>query len=339
MRSLTPAEARVIRALLASVPGDESQRAFASGVPRTTYQTIRRRVLRSGWVQERYLPAPEALGAQRLTFRLDQPFAEHRADVIRALRTRPTVALLWASPESIFSIAFTSSSPPTSPGIEATDRMPSEWLRRSWVVAAAPRRESIPVYFDYEGAWARRTDSGRSTSYPQSIPSGPVGGPKPRVPELRSLLGRPFETHPEDGFIVRYSAIHLPRRERRLVELGWVAHRAFPNLSEIPTFRGERDERVVFVTGLRVGGEDPDAFQQRIHREGSISPFLVVGDDERLLMALLSPAPSHIGRRTRPTLQLLRSGLREIEIVREPLDTLFPILDHRYDRLLPPDPT
>jgi hypothetical protein len=337
MRSLTVAEARVIEAHLAVVPGDEADRARQSGLPRTTFQTIRKRLLVAGWIYDRYVPAPSAVGASKVTFWLAQPFAERRADVVRLCRTEPDVVVLWASPDTIFAVSFDrtarrrAQTSHSSPG----SLVPGEWLRRSWTFETSPGPNDLPVYFDYEGEWSSRVGMSGPISYPQGLSLGPVGVASPPMRGTRELLSRPFEMNRSAGLALSFSPAQLPRRLRHLLAQGWATHRVLPALAELPAYRGERDERVVFVTGVQREGSSFESLRSRLFQECRVAPFLAVHDHGRILLAMLSPAPAGVPARSRSVLGLFQEAMREIEVLREPLDTLFPLLDHRYDRLAP----
>jgi hypothetical protein len=104
---------------------------------------------------------------------------------------------------------------------------------------------------------------------------------------------------------------------------------------DLPPYRGGRDERVVFVTGVQREGSSFESLRSRLFQECRVAPFLAVHDRGRILLAMLSPAPAGVPARSRSVLGLFQEAMREIEVLREPLDTLFPLLDHRYDRLAP----
>jgi hypothetical protein len=334
MKSLSAAEARVIAALLAASPGDEATRARQSGVPRTTYQTIRRRALIEGWVHERYVPAPAAVGASRVVFRLAQPFAERRAEVVRRWREQPGVVVLWASSETALSVSFEGRGGPYAGAAPAESPIPDVWVRRRWAVSASPGPAELPVYFDFEGSWSRRIGLEAPVSYPLGLPSGRLPGPKPRQPDLRSLLSVPFEAVPSEGIALRFSASHLSRGERQILSHGWAAHRVFPDLAEIPSYHGARDERVVVVTANLNTGGSMSRLLSSLYQTRRIAPFLAVAAEGRALLAMLAPAPGPRSETYPAVLELFERELRDIEILREPLDTLFPVVDHRYDRLI-----
>jgi hypothetical protein len=334
MKSLSSAEARVIAALLASSPGDEATRARRSGIPRTTYQTIRRRALVEGWVQERYIPSPAAVGASSVVFRLAQPFAERRAEVVRRWREQPGVVVLWASPETTLSVSFEGRDGPNASTSPSEPAIPDAWFRRSWTISASPGSAELPVYFDFEGAWSRRIGLKAPVSYPQGLPGGHPTGPKPPLEHLRSLLSFPFQAAPAAGIALRFSPSHLSRRERQIISRGWVAHRVFPALAEIPSYHGARDERAVLVTASLTTGGSMSRVLRSLYQTRRIAPFLAVAAEGRALLAMLAPAPGPRSETGPSVLELFEKELRDIEILREPLDTLFPVVDHRYDRLV-----
>ncbi len=333
MRSLTASEARVLQVLLAGVPGGEEDAIRLSGIPRTTYQTIRRRAFLADWLHERYLPSPAAVRSVSITFGLLQPFAEQRLELIQRLRDDPSVVVLWASPETVFSVRFD----PAPENNGHREAGPAGELRRAWRITASGDPESLPVYFDYEGAWAGRTGDGAPITYPRGLPAG-AGSAPPPVATVRSLLVHPLEALAETGPALRLSSSFLSRRQRLLLRQGWLVRRILPVLAEIPPYRGSRDERVVFVSGQLQDGWTLPRLRSRLFQEAGVAPFLAAGGEGRALFAMLSPAPERIARRTRSVLGLLEDGIRQIEVVREPIDTFFPVIDHRYDRLLTVEP-
>ena len=57
-------------------------------------------------------------------------------------------------------------------------------------------------------------------------------------------------------------------------------------------------------------------------------------DSTRTLLMGMSPAPPTAPDNQTPVIQVLGQFLKQIEVVREPIHTLFPLVDHRYDRLM-----
>jgi hypothetical protein len=336
VRSLTPAEGRAISALFSQPQGSAHQEETASGLPRTTYQTARRRLIVAGWVSERYIPAPLAIGAWSVTVQLLQPFAERRARMIQELRADPRVVVLWASPDTIFSISFKSAPNSGSqdrplPGDQHEQREHSRMARK---VTITPAGGELPIYFDFEECWHKFVGSSLVSHYPRGLPIARPGAKPPPRRELTLLLKRPFESKHDIRSALRFSRLRLPRRQRRLLDEGWVARRYLPALADIPPAGGVRIERVVFFTGLRKKGPHTDQLRESLLVDGRVAPFLFAGDDSRVIAATLSPAPARVLSGRPSVLEILKTYLTDIEVVREPVETLFPVTDHRYDRLI-----
>ena len=332
MRSLSAAGGRVIATLLAEVPGDESDRIRVSGVPRTTYQAIRRRAFLSGWLYERYVPSPKAVGASGVSISLAQPFSERWAGVVRSWRATPETVVLFASAETLLRVSYDYQ--PAGGGRGGAPQPDDDWFRRSWTIRVPGVGSSVPVFFDFEGAWARRVGSRTTVSYPQGLPESIPTTAGPNRLELADLLLRPFSTLGSDSPIVRLSGVYLARRQRRLLERGFAAHRVFPSLSDLPPYRGGRAERVVFLSGLLRDGETLERLRGRLDAGRPVAPFLAAEGGGRVLFGMLAPSPAREPSAAPPLLRVFEEALREIEIVREPVDTLFPVVDHRYDRLV-----
>ncbi len=334
MRSLSRAEIRVIRVLLADLPGTERQRFRAAEVPRTTYQTVRGRAFANGWLKERYIPHPSLVGRDRVRLILAQPYAEHWNQSIRAFRSTDGLVLLWASPETLFGVVFERSStrawePPIAP----------ESFRRYWTVAPEGEGGGLPAYFDYEGVWSSWTLGSPPLAYPRQVArassSAPAKTREDRV-AVRSLLMRPFESIPGRSGIIAQSPARLSRHERRLIADGRVSHRVLPDFHQIPSVRGFRPERLAYVTGETRPDRNPaELFGDLLHR-AHVAPFLYAYDKERVLVSALSPAPPGNVERHLPVLSVVQEYLQRIEVVREPIDAMFPLIDHRYDQLTVP---
>ncbi len=326
----------MIHDLLADLPGPERHRIRDAGVPRTTYQTIRHRALASSWLRDRYVPNPSLLGFRRLQFLLAQPYAERRSAAVQTLRTSEDVVVLWTSPETVFAVVFERG--PPSP--DRNFILP-EQFRRSWTVQAGSSSGGILAYFDYEGAWSTWALGVEPIAYPKPFPGRESGPPThartARTVDLRSLrmlVTRPFNPDLRGPNSGAFSPGRLSRRERNLIIDGSVAHIVLPDFSEIPPIQGHRPDRVVFVTGRLRGGASARELFSDLRRGARVAPFFYVYDGERVLFAGLSPAPPGISQGRSSVLGVIERFLERIEVVREPLDTLFPLVDHRYDRLV-----
>jgi len=166
MRSITDSEAVAIRALLAALPVSERVRIQETGLGSRTFERIRKRAYAAGWVFDRFVPNPSRTGCPTIFFVLAHPFAEQIEEVQRRMKGLPSNVLLWRWPESVFGVFFSS---------ESEERFQSELNPRAGqsetiVVAANGTNRAIPVYFDFEGAWARWTGQPGTLAYPHPIP-------------------------------------------------------------------------------------------------------------------------------------------------------------------------
>jgi hypothetical protein len=334
MRSLTEAEARVIRGLLADLPGPERLQVREAGVPRTTYQVVRHRVFTNGWLKERYIPHPFLLGTKRIRFILAQPYAERWNDSVRALRSMEDIVVMWASPETLFGVVFE-----RSPSRDWDGLRSPQSFRRYWTVAPGVQGDGLLAYFDYEGVWSRWTLGSEPIAYPRSLPnSAPAvhAASHEDWAALRALVVRPFDSGLIRAGFMTFSPARLSNHERRLLADGRVSHRVLPDFSDIPPVRGYRPERLVFVTGEIQPGKNPRTLFGNLVQHARVAPFLYVYDDDRVLLSALSPAPVCIANERASVIAVLQEHLQKIEVVREPIDSLFPVIDHRYDRLAIP---
>ncbi len=335
MRSLTAAEARVIHALLVAADVPERVRERWSGVPRATFLAVRKRAFAHGWLTSRYVPDPAALGFDRVSLVLDQPFSDHLAEAVSEAREDPGTVLAWSSPETVLSVRFGRSSS-RAPSVTGGRR------HRFEIVATEPARQ-LPIYFDFEGAWSLWASGLALVSYPAGLvaptPDGRPRGPRTRPGRsaLEELLSGPDGASPEAGGPLRLSDTYLPRRHRALVRTGTVRRRAFPNLGEIPPgLDGGSIASFVFVHGTLRGETGIEALLSAVLRDARVRPFLLASDDRAALLGLLAPMPSRLRGIGRPLIDVLGEVLESISVVREPIATLFPLLDHRYDRLAGP---
>jgi len=334
MRSLSDAEVRVLRVLLAGVPGPERRSVLEADVPRSTFQSVRRRAFVHGWLKERYLPDPALFGTERVRFFLAQPYTEQWSASMRALRALDDLVLLWASPETLFGVVFEGRASSGWEGLRSTDS-----FRRSWTVAPATGGDGVVSYFDYEGVWSRGTRESEPLAYPRGFPvHGSRGSPVTRGDwvAVRGLLVRPFEPGPGPSEPRWFSPSRLSRHERRLLREGWLVQRLLPDFNEIPSWGGYRPERVVFITGLVRPGGEPRRLFENLTQEARAAPFLFVYDADRVLLGTMSPAPAGVTDGRHSVVEVLERDLERIEVVREPIASLFPAVDHRYDRLPTP---
>src|SRR5580700_2463738 len=218
MRSLTRSEAAVLRAVLAEVPGGERRRMQLASVPRTTFQTIRRRALQAGWVRDRIVPFLSPAGIERVRIMLTQPFAEHHAAALMALRDDRSTIFLASSFETIVAVQFHASPAPRSrPPPEIDER----WIRRSWTVQVTAAEGAVPAFYDFEGAWSLSVLGLPPISYPQPLRfHDPVRGDAthrgqaPTREAFQRFLAGPAGAPPGGTGGGPWEAIRQRRRER-----------------------------------------------------------------------------------------------------------------------------
>jgi hypothetical protein len=336
MRFLSPAEIRVVRTLLIDEYATDQEGEHSARVPRSTFQSIRRRALVSGWLKERYIPYPASIGFSSVVIRLAQPFAERWGEALQILRTETTV-LLWASSETLFSVEFGRGDLPRK-----TLDLPSKVFRQTWSIEARIERGEIPVYFDFEGVWSRWALQSEPVAYPRAFTGRPKAQSNQSIRELRyraedlqSLVVRPFEFGSLPPARLSLSQARLPRRLRRLVEAGVAFRRMIPDLSEMPPVQDNRMEQVVFVTGRLRDGGNAEALRQELARESKSVPFIFASDSDRVLFAGLAPAPRSATSGRTPMMDILGRHVQGIEVIRDKIESLVAVVDHRYDRLLP----
>lgn len=344
VRSLTQAEAVVIAALLASRPERERERLRQLGIARSTYYAVRRRAYQEGWLKDRYIPDPAFLRRPFATFVVARPFAERYQDIAQPLPNIGAPPVLWASPQLAFAVFFHGD---PEGGAAAVERWKKNDLIASEVgVSTDLRGPSVPVYFDFEGAWDHMAQVTGTLAYPHGL-GGNVAAdeePTPLTPHsswaLSNLLARPFRIQEGEADGHQTGVFGLPFSERRLLTRGWVTHRVLLNPSRVPAYPGRAGDRLFLIAGTPRAHARPETLFQRLTRECRVFPFLyVVGEDRWLLGALggdAAPADEADDRRGRvPVLPTLTEAMEAIQIFQEPLSSLSLISDHRYDLLAP----
>jgi hypothetical protein len=338
VRSLSPAEGRVIHALIAEVDGGERERLRVAEVPRSTFHKIRGKAYREGWIRERFVPDPVFAGTRSVRVALGEPFADRWEEAVGWWRQRRGTVLLWTGLGAVLSVVFDEAAPdPERPVLG-----PPEWFRRCCEVRAEATGTGVPIYFDHEGAWSRWIGAGALVSYPiglgaragASPPAGPKGLSGPRLAALRALLAPPRDPSSGETLDAPGSAA---RREEvvRFTQAGWIRHRAFPDLRRIPPRDGARLTQVVLVTGTWKAAPRPAELLMRVRADAGAVPFLYAHDLQRTILGLHGP---RVQTASPPTVGLggaLGEYLGEIEVVREPIDSLSFVVDHDYSRILP----
>lgn len=345
MRFLTQAEASVIAALLAGRPEREQDRLRKLGIPRSTYYAVRRRAYSEGWLKDRYIPDPAFLGRPYVTFVVSRPFADRYQELGNPTPKLGAPTILWASPQIAFAVLFHAR--PDGAAL-AIDRWSRDGLIASHVsLTADVRGPSIPVYFDFEGAWDHMARVPGTFAYPHGL-GGMVGAdeePAELTPHamwaLSNLLARPFRAGDGQENGHQTGIFGLPFSERRLLLRGWVSHRVLLNPARAPAYPGRAGDRIFLVLGTPRADARAEHLFSRLTRECRVFPFLYVMGKDRWLIGGLGggPSPASIDddRRLRvPVLPTLTEAMEGIQIFHEPVTAMRELADHRYDQLLPP---
>jgi hypothetical protein len=333
VRYLTPAEAVVIRSILANETGREVDRIRSSGIPRRTYQEIRRRAFREGWLSDAFVPNGPAYGRPFATFALVRPYLDQIEHDQERWASDSSVALLWSSPETLFAVSFS--------------REPLEFAgryREQLILTVDARRPHVPAYFDFEGLWAGLAGLDGLLEYPQPLPGtgapfgsrlgGPMaltGVPPPMTPGRVVLATR------ESGD-TRRGPSTLPRHLRRSARLGYLRYRVFPRFDRVPPFPDASVDGFAFVSGTLARDRRPEELFQALIWNARVFPFLFVTDGGTVLLGAATSSASRPGGSS--ILAEIGRYLNRIQVVRLPLRSISTTIDHEYGRLFtaPPGP-
>lgn len=325
MRYLTPAEAVVIRSILANEPGREVDRIRSSGIPRRTYQEIRRRAFREEWLSDTFVPSGPAYGRPFVTFALVRPYLDHIEQDRQRWANDASVVLLWSSPEILFAVSFS----PEPLQLEGR-------YREQLLLTVDARRPHVPAYFDFEGLWAGLAGLDGLLEYPQPLPgTGAPPGGRLAAPEAYAGV-RPRRTpagvvltRPGSGD-TRHGPSALPRHLRRSARLGYLRYRVFPRLDRIPPFPDASVDGFAFVFGSLAMDCHPEELFQALIWNARVFPFLFVTDGRTVLIgAATSSAPRTGGG---SSLAEIGRYLNRIRVVRLPLRSISTTIDHEYGR-------
>ncbi len=345
MRALTDAEVRVIAVLLAARPDRERERLHQVEVPRSTYHAVRRRAYEEGWLRDRYLPHPSRVGRPFVTFLLARPYADRAEEFAARVTGDPGCVLFWATPQIALAVLFHARA---ADARKLADKLEAAKLAAAPLALSVPADEpSIPVYFDFEGLWCHLAGIEGTLAYPHGL-GGPLPEPEgdasaPLSPHQRwavaELLNRPSTAADQGKGPHLVGPFGLPFSQRRMLARGWVTHRTLLDPSRLPSYQGKVGDQVVLISGMPRSGARPELLFTTLTRESRVFPFLFVTGSDRWLLGALggsTPSSSDTGPR-RPVLPTLREYLEGIEIVQEAAATFTAPVDHRYERLLPPE--
>jgi hypothetical protein len=343
MRALTDAEARLIRALLAS-PGDSERELLEeTQLPRSTYHAVRKRVYEEGWLRIRFAPHPICFELPFVTVAVAHPFAESSVALMERWSRPESNVVLWGGSGLVFAIYLhrtREESRKLAAGLVDDAMRP-----RSFFLSTGTGSDTLPIYFDFEGVWSHLAGIPGSSQYPRSLsppfPSGsraPTGPPSPGLRRAaRNLVLRPIVADHEGRSGHFLGLLGLTRPEHRLLDDGWVFRRMLPDFGVLPPYQDRRADQVVFVRGEFLEGKSAGPLLQALTEKCRVYPFLLVHDESSVLVGSVGQSgPVALGgNEGRPSvLGTLEEFLRRIEVDSEWVAGLTPVVDHRYDRVL-----
>lgn len=333
---LSSTEGSVVAALLGTSLETEGERIDRSGLPRSTFQDAKRRIYARGFVSDRYVPAPPVFGTRWATAVLARPYAEEMGPLVDRWRQVPGNVVLWKGLHTVFGL-FLHPEPslempkPTSPGIAN----PSPLTR----LTVDLLRPTIPIYFDFEGAWANISGGMSLWQYPRPLVLVPEskealasGGSRKIAADLVGRTGDGSGTESERA-PHRMGPHALPRSARRMVERGWLQWRTFPRLASLALSDGRGVESaVILYATLKEGRTAPALFRELVVRRSF--PFLLMTDGARVTAGFLSSKLPVAGGNPHAAAQVLTEHLTQVEAYREPTTDLQEVVCHRYGGIL-----
>lgn len=343
MRDFTPAERALTAGLLGHGPVGLRSDPRVRALSRRTRQTALGRIYLRRWIEEVVLPNPIVLGNPWSTIALVRPYAEQRAAVEQRWMERPELVHLWSAPDLLLGIHFSRTETAAKELRAAIDDPAAQ--SHAWFLTFDITRWPIPVYFDFEGVWAR-LHGGGPARYPRSLPvrepTGAGSGPE-RFPGLdratmSEILDRPAVA--EDGGLVPRArpSWRAQRATRRWSELGWLERRAFLDPTAVHRWITSFPPRIAWVHADLRPGVSPHALFLALGHDAGIAPFFYATDGTKVVLGTLSTGEGG-GATARAeggpsVLTTLEQRASSIVIVRENLDELRTPVFHDFGRLL-----
>lgn len=337
LRPLTFAECAVLRAAIARMEGGERARIRIAGVPRSTYQSVRKRALDLGWLCTREVPLLAPAGITNVRVLITHPFGEHHAAALDVIQHDPATVLAWSTMGTLFAVSFLRQDFETGGDRAPTGRfgeIPPDWFGKSWAVDVTPSTGAFPIFVDFEGAWSKGILGKNPVSYPQALVFRDDGstGTDTRNLGIHGSSFRDYLSHTDGqgaGHSEAWSGLIVRARGRRFHRMGWVTRRDFLIPWNLPSFPQVPFSQVVFLTGKIRRAESVERELMTIFAETGVSPFLCAYDTKRVLLGALAIGIQSKGSRP-PVLPALQSTLAEIEIIREPINEMISNVNFRF---------
>jgi len=337
LREISRAQSIVVDELLAG-PRASGNRPPEDHVPRRTRHRIRHRLYSLGWLKDRYVPDPSALGRPIITFAISQPFTDRLPQMIASWRSQDECVHLWASGGTLFGVFLNRRTEESRPLVSRLSDY--QMARSEYFLSCDSSVASVPVFFDFEASWAQLTGLQGTLGYPHSLPSGAARVVTPaRVLSSRDaaamvrMLSRGFVA---GGGNEPFPRLALLGREGRLLSNGLLEPRTILDPIACAHSASDFPRSITLMHGNLVEHQAPLDLFGALLGEGGVNPFLFATDGGSVLLAYLSDrangqdlAQQGLGSMALPAVQVF---LERIVTLREPLQTLTTILDHRYDR-------
>ena len=310
--------------------GLEGPEVDSNGIPASTFYAVRRKIYSSGWLSDRFVPNPWAVGAAFVDFSLMTPGPMERARVEEEFAASPSTVVLWSGLDALFAVSFRTQGDAPTIGDGSS-------------LSIGPSSGSIPVYFDYSRPWSRFVGIERDTGYPRALGRALPPGESTSLSKLYEALavdssdgGDSPRAHPW------HSPVAVSRTQQRLLERNSIESRTLLNVDRLPPFNGRVLGEIVLLSGERLEGVTPAQVLGTLHNECSVSPVLFADDGEKLLIVALGQLAAgtlrraKIPRATAHVAAALGAALSHLKMVVERTDSVRIVVDHRYDRLIQP---
>jgi hypothetical protein len=340
-RGLTDNEALVVRRILGAGSESEENRVRMSGMPRTSYKEARSRVYALGILEDRYVPNPALLSIPTISFLVTHPAPGATVEAARLICNMKGAVVVWAGMEFVFGVLFQRSAAERSK-IRKTVESMSILGEIRCIVSADTSQDSIPVYFDFEGAWSRITGSGSMQKYPRHLPTGGDAErtwPSARhvAPMVEELLRKPIEDSARNRPPHLLGPSLLPRNYRRLIDRGLVEWRTFLGVGRPIVYKGWKLSEVVIIYGRLKDDTGLYPLFQDLVTKCQVYPFLLAAGGGEMIMGNFAVEPvtnaenSGLRSSSQNVTRTISNHLESFRYVRESTESLSVLHSHRYD--------